>query len=1234
MRKYLITAISLILCKLTIAQTSIYDIQYTTNAGDGSYPSSYNGQIVTTGGIVTANNYLTGQYFISSSKGGAWNGLFVYSNINVPSIGDSILITGTVTEYNGYTEIKSLTSFSVKSTGNPLPETAKITTTQIWWEAYEGVLVEINNSNVSTVFDGNGNWKVDDGSGECEISTGIFNLKDYGFPVIQNYPFSQIIGVIGINSWSKKLHPRSINDIQSEANALIISTDNKSVDNTTSLELPVKISILNQSEAISTYSLRIQYDPAIFEYTGFDKTGTISESGTITDASTAGSIILSFTGSFSCDNIATLVKLSFTPIIYGSADLQFTGTAVNGVAIPYPSAGILEYASSECAIPIGDTLTIVQRPLLNIPSIVVPGQEFNIVCFAPESTTDWGAELFFKDIVVPLNITQSSYNTELDKWTLTTTIPEVDIYELYDLRVTASDGISDDVTNAVKVIDQFKTNYYFVHITDTHLPGHTFYGVSGYETDESELADLYEVIKDINLIRPEFVLLTGDLVNESELEDFECLRNHTLAVEMLEKFEVPVYLVPGNHDLGGWDLTPPPTGTARKEWWRFFGWRQREIPPTKSEYFSHDYSFDYGNVHFTGLEAYELYGDYDDYMFDVYGNTSFTASQISWLNDDLAAAGDMTKVLFYHYDFKHELNLTTLGVDMALWGHTHVDAGDINAHPYNLSTASVCDGNKKYRVIRVNNRSLQAENTVSTYSGEETLSLSYNMINDGSLDSLSATIINNQNLSYSNGLIKFQMPLSNYGYSVKNGSLEQVMVSGSLAVCYVKVDILAANEKTVSIKRNLEEASTTKIYDIQYTTIAGDGTYPSLLKGQTVTTGGIVTSINYLGGRYFISSSQGGAWNGLFVYDNTNTPTIGDSILITGTVTEYSGYTEILNLTSFEIKSTGNPLPETAKIQTNQITNEAYEGVFIEVSNCNVTSVFDEYGNWFVNDGTGTCEIRPGIYSLKDDNFPLILNYPFKSIIGVIAYNYGSISIQPRSRADIQSAENAFIIITEDQCLESSSDAELPVKIAILNPAETINSYTLKVQYDPLTFQYLGYNKTATISESGTITDASTEGNIELNYSGNASCDLISQLIKITFKPLASGTASLQFSGTEINESNLSYTLIGVLEYTDPSTAIDDVRYSVFPQNFPNPFSTETKINFSLTKQAAVNVSVYNISGQLVKVLVNESKIPGEYTVVWDATTASGGKVENGIYIFKCMIDGKQSDSRQMIYMK
>jgi len=1213
------------------AQTSIYNIQFTTVSVDGSYPSTKNGQTLTTGGIVTATGYLGGRYYISSSQGGAWNGLFVYSKVNSPTIGDSIQITGTISEYEGYTEIKDLTSFSIASSGNTLPPATIISTSDVTNEAYEGVLVNLIDCNVSTLFDNNGNWWVNDGSGACEIRPGIYNLKNDGFPLIDNYPFKSIKGVIGINYGSISLQPRSIEDIQSADNAFILSTADKIADNKVTFSYPVSVTILNQTESFTSFSLKIQYDKTTFNYDGFDKTGTLSESGTITDVSTTGNIILNYSGSFAVTEKETLVKLSFTPIVTGSANLKSSGTTINGASITYSQMGDLKYTSFDCDIPIGDTLTVVQRPLLNIPSIVVPGQELNLICFAPQSTTSWAAELFYDDIVVPLNVTQSSYDSNLERWTLKTEIPNVDLYELYDLRVTASDGISDDVTNAVKVIDQFKENYYFVHITDLHLLGHTFYGVSGYETDHTEVDDFNEVIKDINLINPEFVLLTGDLVNEGELEDFECLRNHTLTMELLEKLEVPVYIVPGNHDLGGWDATPPPTGTARQEWWRFFGWRQHEIPPTKTVYYSHDYSFDYGNTHFTGLEAYQIDGNYDGYMSDVYGATSFTTDQMTWLNNDLAAAGNKTKVLFYHYDFKHELNLSTLGVDMALWGHTHSDAEDAT-HPYNISTASVCDGKRIFRVIRVNGSDVKAESSTSTHSNGDMLTVNFNMNNDGSLDSVSAILNNKYAQSFDNGLLKFKMPLCDYGYLTTNGSLEQVLVSGSIATCYVKVNALANSEKVISIKKNIKEASITSIYDIQYTAEVGDGTYPSLLNGQSVTTGGVVTATDYMGERFFISSSQGGSWNGILVYDNNYSPSVGDSIIIKGTVYEYNGYTEIINLTSYDKKNSANILPEATKISTSDVVNEKYEGVLIEVNDSEVSSVYDTDGNWAVNDGSGECEIKIGMYNLKDDDFSLFSNYPFKLIKGVIAYYYGSTSIQPRFNQDLQSGLNAYILSTEDKNVGEKAQIEIPVKIAILNQTEPVSSYTLKMQYDHSTFHFDGFTKASSISESGSVNNVSTEGVVELIFAGSSSFDNFDTLLNLKFTPVANGNASLKFIKTTINGDNMEFYTEGNIKSSGISTYIDNINLFEV-NNYPNPFSEKTRLNFSLKESGSVNLSVFNIAGQLVKVLVNDSKSAGSYSIIWDATNSVGKSVEKGVYLYTFSVNGKMISSGQMVFI-
>ena len=77
------------------------------------------------------------------------------------------------------------------------------------------------------------------------------------------------------------------------------------------------------------------------------------------------------------------------------------------------------------------------------------------------------------------------------------------------------------------------------------------------------------------------------------------------------------------------------------------------------------------------------------------------------------------------------------------------------------------------------------------------------------------------------------------------------------------------------------------IYDIQYTTdISGD----SPETGNIVTTRGVVTGVIGFGadaGRFFIQDGSG-PWTGIYVYDTTPV-TLGDSVEVTGTITEYFG---------------------------------------------------------------------------------------------------------------------------------------------------------------------------------------------------------------------------------------------------------------------------------------------------------------------------------------------------------
>ncbi len=444
----------------------------------------------------------------------------------------------------------------------------------------------------------------------------------------------------------------------------------------------------------------------------------------------------------------------------------------------------------------GDTLTVIQMPILNIPAIHIPGETLKVTCLAPANTSGWQLELRRGPTQIPLEVSSAQYLGSPNRWELSAPVPNLPLYELYDLRVTASGGIDDTTQNAVKVIPSRKSSYYFVHITDSHIPNRIFYPNAGFDADSLEVNDLRAVMEDINIINPEFVLFTGDLINEGELEGFAGQYWYGWMQRLLAEFQVPVYVVAGNHDIGGWNATPPPQGSARRNWWRYFGWPWLDSTDYNWGRYTQDYSFVYEDVHYIGMESYD---NYDNWRAGIYGGQSFILSQIQWLNQQMQLHPNKTRVLFYHYDFSNQLNLNSLGVDMGLWGHLHRNSGSINTYPYDLATRSTCSGNRSYRVVRVNGSQLAPQNTI--YAGDygTNINLIFQPDNNATADSVRAIYTNNQPLGFEHSLLRFRMPPGHSDYQVYNGTLMQVQRGVDANICYVHVDIPANTSRYVSV---------------------------------------------------------------------------------------------------------------------------------------------------------------------------------------------------------------------------------------------------------------------------------------------------------------------------------------------------------------------------------------------------------------------------------------------------
>ncbi len=85
--------------------------------------------------------------------------------------------------------------------------------------------------------------------------------------------------------------------------------------------------------------------------------------------------------------------------------------------------------------------------------------------------------------------------------------------------------------------------------------------------------------------------------------------------------------------------------------------------------------------------------------------------------------------------------------------------------------------------------------------------------------------------------------------------------------------------------------------------------------------------------------------------------------------------------------------------------------------------------------------------------------------------------------------------------------------------------------------------------------------------------------------------------------------------------------------NYPNPFNPATTLRYNLIEADLVQLTVYNVLGQQIRVLIDQVQEAGGYQVEWDATDASGQRVAPGLYLYR-LEAGDQTAVGKMLLVK
>lgn len=440
---------------------------------------------------------------------------------------------------------------------------------------------------------------------------------------------------------------------------------------------------------------------------------------------------------------------------------------------------------------------LIYYPLSSIPVILTPEQSFIIQCRSiPFDHLTATITTAYDDLPDIIDLPIESISQEQDILYATTTIPMDTPPELYNITITIqTEGETYSTTQprSVSIKKSISDSFTFIHLTDFHIGDPRGLKENPKETIGWKAAR--KVIEEVNLLQPDFVMISGDLTF-GQLYPFEYTVEYQKCYEILQEFDVPTFLCPGNHD--GYVQTGQ---DGLKFWEKTFG-------PLY-------YSFDYGDTHFLSVNSYDWSRrDRIGFSYLVFNwGGSIQQEQMNWITKDISENLDAEQIIMmiHHnplwdttgdsllkkgYHGRDELLtlIRTNMVDGVLAGHVHYDDVTIDNDTTYITTTTLAsslskDGYWGYRMITVEESILASYN----YQDPKFSIPSYNINILDSTDH-SITISNNLEKRISI-LVEFIVP--NKEYTVNHGTITQKREKEDMAAVYVSAIIDA--QTTISI---------------------------------------------------------------------------------------------------------------------------------------------------------------------------------------------------------------------------------------------------------------------------------------------------------------------------------------------------------------------------------------------------------------------------------------------------
>ena len=240
----------------------------------------------------------------------------------------------------------------------------------------------------------------------------------------------------------------------------------------------------------------------------------------------------------------------------------------------------------------------------------------------------------------------------------------------------------------------------------------------------------------------------------------------------------------------------------------------------------------------------------------------------------------------------------------------------------------------------------------------------------------------------------------------------------------------------------------------------------------------------------------------------------------------------------------------------------------------------------------------------------------------VLRYIAGFTDVLPASESSAPVADmthrNGRLVANsyDDQKLEVSID---------LSDVRDIHSADIVLTYNPQALTVTDVSETSAVAGWLSAHGTPTPGQLKVSMAGLSQPTEDGSIITVTFDT-ASADAIKQLDLTELRLNGMKVTVQNM------------PKAFALLQNYPNPFNPETWIPYHLSEPVDVTVTIYGITGRMVRRLELGNRMPGSYVdksraAYWDGKNEWGEEVSSGIYFYQLQA-GRDASVKKMIIVR